>query len=392
MNRIGSLTLLVMAACLAVPFTYASRLSFAGEPAAEDKSGGASGDATGEARDTEGYVVKEGDTLWDISRANLNDPYQWEKVWKENPDIADPDLIYPGEKIKLPGGEAAKEGMGESRGASLKHRPPAEPAERPFVDMGHTLERLPEVKEQKVIVLDQGEPPKPPLATESEMLSAGFIIKDIEGAKKITGSPEGVRNVYSSLETVYIEASKSMKKGDRLMIFRPEEEVYNPETDEDLGHKVVVSGVLRVTGRKDPYFEAVIESSFSEILNTDLLLPMPRVTLTYPPYPKNASLKGVSGYIVSTQGDKKYNVTTSIVYLNIGSDRGVEPGDEFIVKRPGGETTVSDRRYIIPKHRELPWISVGDVQVVSVQPESCTARVIEFTEAVNAGYKVYYKD
>ena len=50
----------------------------------------------------EDYTVKKGDTLWDISNKELKDSFLWPKVWKENPEIKNPDLIYHGQKIKIP--------------------------------------------------------------------------------------------------------------------------------------------------------------------------------------------------------------------------------------------------------------------------------------------------
>lgn len=47
------------------------------------------------------YTVKQGDTLWDISGLYLNDPWLWSKLWRVNPAIANPHLIFPGDRLLL---------------------------------------------------------------------------------------------------------------------------------------------------------------------------------------------------------------------------------------------------------------------------------------------------
>lgn len=48
------------------------------------------------------HTVVKGDTLWGISQGELNDPFLWPDVWKANPSVANPDLIYPDQIIKVP--------------------------------------------------------------------------------------------------------------------------------------------------------------------------------------------------------------------------------------------------------------------------------------------------
>jgi LysM repeat protein len=55
----------------------------------------------------EPYVVKKGDTLWGISKDLLQDPLLWPRLWEQNRFIADPNRIYPGDQLNLPGKELA---------------------------------------------------------------------------------------------------------------------------------------------------------------------------------------------------------------------------------------------------------------------------------------------
>ena len=58
------------------------------------------------------YIVKYGDTLWDIAGAHLGNPSRWPEVYEHNNSaavisntgirITNPDLIFVGQKIYIP--------------------------------------------------------------------------------------------------------------------------------------------------------------------------------------------------------------------------------------------------------------------------------------------------
>lgn len=56
-----------------------------------------------EARGTGPRVIKRGDSLWDISEEYYNTPWRWREIWRANAYITNPDLIFPHDKLNIPG-------------------------------------------------------------------------------------------------------------------------------------------------------------------------------------------------------------------------------------------------------------------------------------------------
>lgn len=67
---------------------------------ADELKGGEKGD------DTFYYTIEKGDTLWAISAKYLGNGAKYNDIFEANREvIKDPDLIFPGQKIRIPGAQ-----------------------------------------------------------------------------------------------------------------------------------------------------------------------------------------------------------------------------------------------------------------------------------------------
>ena len=56
----------------------------------------------GERPGFETYVVRHGDTLSGIAGRVFGDPKRWREIQKENPQVTNPNRIYPGQVLVVP--------------------------------------------------------------------------------------------------------------------------------------------------------------------------------------------------------------------------------------------------------------------------------------------------
>lgn len=91
MNMIKSTLKLAMILYICVALTGVYALSASAKITPRDDSD----------EETTLITIEKGDTLWDLCQEHLKDPLKWRELSKYN-DFTNPDLIYPGEKLRIP--------------------------------------------------------------------------------------------------------------------------------------------------------------------------------------------------------------------------------------------------------------------------------------------------
>ncbi len=343
-----------------------------GEEAEEEEEPSSfSAKATEDEPDKDGpYIIRRGDTLWDISSSFLKDPFLWPLIWKVNPYIKNPDLIYPGNKLAIPSLAPIEQALE----VPTERRPEkAIEEEEVAVPVTPGKPRRP-VKEKdeappprRVLILPEEQ--KIPIINKYSMLSAGFIDNQ-ETDDRIVGALEE-KSIYAYDDIVFIKVRdrREVRVGDRFLIYAPLHKVKHPRTGRKYGRLIKVLGVLQVTATDAEYLTSRITLSFDSSEKGDMIAPYQEPVLIYDA-PKQ--LKDLKGYILEIVDGRTINATTDIVYLDVGGRDGVEPGDRFNV-------------YIEPRSRSYPKKLIGEVQVFLVRKRTSTAIVTKSVDTLAKG-------
>lgn len=206
------------------------------------------------------YVIKKGDTLWDLSDKYLNDPYQWPELWQRNQYITNPHLIYPGNPLRLHGGP----GYG-----------PPEVAREPGKARGE-VEEAPILETEKAEGLEEGmEETAPAGAGEvAEVLRGGaveYVILEEESLGRIIDA-RYEKKLLAQGDTVYVAMKQRPPEvGERFLIFRTKKTLTNPYTKKK-GKKIYVVGALKITAIKGVLYQAEITDSMDAVLRGDEIM------------------------------------------------------------------------------------------------------------------------
>jgi len=287
------------------------------------------------------YTVKKGDTLWDITGGKLSDYFLWPKVWERNPEIKNPDLIFPGQKIRIP--------------LDLVQQQIDVPPPVKKVLQG----KEPAGKEQIPI-----SPGRPVIVSGDLIASSGYIERDMPRIGKIDSTPSG-RTIVGRGDSVYITLSDGAggEKGRKFYTIRSHGIIRHPKTNEDLGQLIEITGVIEITGREAGFIKAKVIKSYVDIQTGEGL------DKYYPvssfPLERKSPSPSIHGMVVAARDLRQINGMGDIVYIDRGTMDGVMPGNSFALlsgskpHRPVGKIQVIAAR----KTNSVAMVTRSEVEI-----------------------------
>ena len=308
------------------------------------------------------YIVVKGDTLWDIAKRFLGNPYLWPQIWDRNRCITDAHWIYPGDVLIIPDVNVVAPGAGGT---------------------GTGTEETPEPTTRGGGPTSTG-PALIPAIEETALLCAAYVVDSREDESlKLIGSEDGATKIaFADRDILYLGkgANAGVKAGDVYTFHHPTYTVKHPETGKSIGLKIETTGWGRVILVQESTATVVVEQACADIHLGDYLKPFEKVQIPlFTEHPRPTRLTPPSGKIVGTlvdmQDDASIAADRSLVVLNLGSSNGITPGSLFVLYK------------VMYPSVPTPRVILGEAVAVAVRERTTTLRLFNANDAVMLGDK-----
>ncbi len=298
------------------------------------------------------YIVKPGDTLWDIAAHFFRDPHKWIRIWEKNLHITNPDLIYPGDRIWF---DVRAKKTGGLRIEHVRPKVVVKPVERLEKPVQRSL-MLAAMRRQDFIL------------SSEELAEAGYVLE---------GKDERLN--FGAGDEIYVRLERPAKPGMLMDVFRPSRTLYHPDTHEPVGVLVVHLGRARLLGRaENGIWRARITDSFAEIARGDRLRPAHPVV---PQLEPRFLARRVEGRVLYIRDDATEAGQHQVVGVDLGLDAGVKPGTVLAIYRRGrrAEDVRTEEDVRLPEER------IAEVMVLVPQKRASIAIVTDSREPLHVG-------
>lgn len=326
---------------------------------------------------TDVHVVDAGDTLWDLARSYLGNPFLWSTIWELNREIiADPDLIYPAERIRLPGASQAR----TVDGGPAPVPAAANPAPRGATPVQVAAAGPTVFGRGAAPAAARSDEPAARVAARSASVrlavptgafyAAGMLVPDTAIARlgeltevaAATVIPVSQSSQIQPYDRVYVALDRPAEVGDRIQFLRRGREI------KPFGRVHTPTGTGRVVAAAEGTATVEIDRMFDNMAIGDIAVPLPAFAdLTGA---VTAPATGLDGVVIDVVEPQPVVSREDVVLLNLGTASGVSEGDEFEIYIPETQADWGVR----------PALDVARVRVVRAELLTSAARVIEMTE------------
>lgn len=324
--------------------------------------------------DVQVYIIKPGDTLWDLARRFLGDPYLWPQLWEGNQYIRDAHWIYPGDPLVVGPKPADMAPVDEAEEAIEEEvvAPPLEDttAEDQAPASGRT------VSGQLVA-----------LGSESDVYCFAYLDELGEELPLTMASAEHIefKATYADGDIVFLDGGteEGVQAGQEYFLVIPGRAVRHPATGATLGRVNTYIGHARVLCAQEHSATAEIIAACDAVpLGAKVRpfdpIPIPMSVLTPPVTVCDPASGKPSGYITYAKEDAETFGVDHMVLVDLGEADQVTPGTILTV-------------FLDNPVPGLPRRAIGELGVLTAGDHWSTAKVIRSKEAIQVGNRVEVK-
>lgn len=293
------------------------------------------------------YIVKSGDTLWDIAGMFLKSPSAWPKIWADNRNIKNPNLIYPGDKLllcKYKGNTPlVGKDMGDGcKGVIARYTNSAQPNEirlKPQVRIQSYDDAIPVIPLKSIQVwLDRA------------VILPSEALKDIP---YVVGSEDN--HLMAGVgQKIYVRGN-GIQTGQYYGIYQPTSPYIlkdNNGKDYNAGNELTQTAKAVATQvSNDIATLEIVQSYNQEVRLNNLVLPEKESRLPNTFVPTTQNITG--GSIIRVLGSIGAATKNSVVTVNLGELDGLKSGQIFNISQPGKKIkdSKSDQTITLPSEK-----------------------------------------
>ncbi len=300
----------------------------------------------------------KGDTLWDISGRFLSNPWYWPEIWHVNPQVANPHLIYPGDRLAL---------------VYIDGKPRITK-----VTSNNGIVKLsPQVRSEQI---DTPIPAIPLDAIGSFLTDTRIVSPELLNQAPYVLEGKDGRILTGAGDRVY---ARGKKPADKVGVFRRSKEFVDPDTGEFLGLEARSIARGDISAEDGDVLTLDLTRSSEEVRIGDRLLVSEDRRLTTSFVPSSPGQQ-IEGKMISVDGGVTQIGQYDVVAINRGSREGLEAGNVMAILKSGNLA----RDPITNETVELPSERAGLLMIFQVYEKMSYGLILQATRALAVGDKV----